>query len=162
MRAAIVAALPRLRRFCQAVTGNADDGDELMQATVERALSRGDQFDPATRIDSWMFRIARNLHIDLLRRKRRRGPHVEADELLDLPGEDGRALLENRSELARAQAALQRVPEDQRVVFALVVIEGMGYREVAETLEIPVGTVMSRLARARARIAEAVGRSAMA
>ena len=159
-RAGLLAALPRLRRFCHAMAGNAVDGDDLMQATVERALSRSHQFDPQTRLDSWMFRIAQNLHIDEKRRLRRRGVAVPADELVGIPGEDGRVLVENRSDLARAQHALQQVPEDQRAVFALVVVEGLGYREAAEALGIPVGTVMSRLARARARIAEALGRGA--
>jgi RNA polymerase sigma-70 factor (ECF subfamily) len=162
MRARIVAALPRLRRFCQAMTGNADDGDDLMQATVERALARSDQFDPQTRLDSWLFRIAQNLHIDAVRRTRRRGAHLPDDELLHMAGEDGRTLVENRSELAVAQHALQQLPEDQRAVFVLVVVEGQGYREVAETLGIPIGTVMSRLARARSRIGDVLGRRAVA
>ncbi|MEO0032567.1 MAG: hypothetical protein RIS94_2325 [Pseudomonadota bacterium] len=157
-RAALLAVLPRLRRFCHAMAGNAVDGDDLMQATVERALSRSQQFDPTTRLDSWTFRIAQNLHIDEMRRLRRRGTQVPADELVGIPGEDGRVLVENRSDLATAQAALQQVPEEQRAVFALVVVEGLGYREAADTLGIPVGTVMSRLARARSRIALALGR----
>ncbi|OYW16520.1 MAG: RNA polymerase subunit sigma [Novosphingobium sp. 12-64-8] len=144
LRAAIVAVLPRLRRFCQARAGNADDGDDLMQATVERALLRSHQFDPATRLDSWMFRIAQNIHIDQIRGVRRRGAHVSDEELIELPGDDGRILVENRSDLA----------------LVLVVIEGQGYRQAADTLGIPVGTVMSRLARARARIAEAMAKGA--
>lgn len=133
-----------------------------MQATAERALLRSHQFDPATRIDSWMFRIAQNIHIDGIRGSRRRGTQVSSDELIDMPGEDGRTLVENRSDLALAQSALQQVPDDQRAVFILVVVEGQGYREASETLGIPVGTVMSRLARARARIAEAMNEGALA
>jgi RNA polymerase sigma-70 factor, ECF subfamily len=157
MRGAIVAALPRLRRFCQAMAGNAPDGDDLMQATVERALSRAGQFEPGTRLDSWMFRIAQNLHIDGARAAKRRGTAVDVEALQNLAGSDGRDLVESRSQLAAAQRALQSLPEDQRAAFALVVIEGRSYRETAEALDLPIGTVMSRLARARGRLAEALG-----
>lgn len=159
MRAAIVAALPRLRRFCHAMAGSPADGDDLMQATVERALSRSGQFEPGTRIDSWMFRIAQNLHIDAARARGRRGVAVPIEEIAERAGEDGRDLVENRSQLAAAQRALQAVPDDQRAAFVLVVVEGMSYREAAEALEVPVGTIMSRLARARARIEAAIGQA---
>jgi RNA polymerase sigma-70 factor (ECF subfamily) len=160
MRAAIVAALPRLRRFCQAMAGNAQDGDDLMQSTVERALTRARQFQPGTRIDSWMFRIAQNLHIDAIRAAGRRGMQVAADAFPEAIGEDGRDTVEQRSELAAAQRALHAVPEDQRAAFLLVVVEGLSYREAAEALGVPVGTIMSRLARARGRIEGAIGRGA--
>lgn len=157
-RDAIIAALPRLRRFCQGLAGNAQDGDDLMQSTVERALSRAHQFEAGTRVDSWMFRIAQNLRIDAARAALRRGTRVPVDDLPETMGEDGRATVENRSDLAAAQRALLAVPEDQRAAFLLVVVEGMSYREAADTLEVPVGTIMSRLARARGRIEQVVGR----
>lgn len=159
LRGAIVAALPRLRRFCRGLTGHGEDGDDLMQSTVERALSRAHQFEPGTRVDAWMFRIARNLHIDAVRAGSRRGQQIDIEAIAESQGEDGRDLLENRSDLAAAQRALQAVPEDQRSAFLLVVVEGLSYREAAEVLEVPVGTIMSRLARARSRIDAAVGRS---
>jgi RNA polymerase sigma-70 factor (ECF subfamily) len=158
MRAAIVAALPRLRRFCQAMAGNAQDGDDLMQSTVERALARAELFQPGTRIDSWMFRIAQNLHIDSARAAGRRGVQVPVEALPEAAGEDGRDTVEQRSDLAAAQRALQAVPDDQRAAFLLVVVEGLSYREAAEALGVPVGTIMSRLARARGRIEAAIGR----
>lgn len=157
MRSAVIAALPRLRRFCHGLAGNAQDGDDLMQSTVERALSRSDQFEAGTRIDSWMFRIAQNIRIDAARAAQRRGRQVALDDLPDRIGEDGRTTVESRSELAAAQRALQAVPEDQRAAFLLVVVEGMSYREAADTLEVPVGTIMSRIARARGRIEAAIG-----
>lgn len=160
MRAAIVAALPRLRRFCQAMAGNASDGDDLMQSTVERGLSRAHQFQQGTRVDSWLFRIAQNIHIDTIRAGKRRGTSVPVDEIHDVMGEDGRAVVESRSELAAAQRALQAVPDDQRAAFLLVVVEGLSYKEAAEALDVPVGTIMSRLARARGRIEQAVGAGA--
>jgi RNA polymerase sigma-70 factor (ECF subfamily) len=158
MQAAIVAALPRLRRFCRGLTGNADDGDDLMQSTVERALARAGQFEAGTRVDAWMFRIARNLRIDAARAAGRRGSQVDIDTIAETKGEDGRELVENRSDLAAAQRALQAVPEEQRSAFLLVVVEGLSYREAAEVLDVPVGTIMSRLARARDRIDAVVGR----
>lgn len=158
IRSAVVAVLPRLRRFCQGLAGNAQDGDDLMQSTVERALSRAHQVEPGTRIDSWMFRIAQNLHIDGVRAAQRRGRQVAVDDVPDPVGEDGRVTLENRSDLAAAQRALRAVPDDQRAAFLLVVVEGMSYREAAEALDVPVGTIMSRLARARGRIDQVVGR----
>lgn len=156
LRVAIVAALPRLRRFCQALAGNPADGDDLMQSAVERALSRAHLFEEGTRVDSWLFKIAQNLNIDAARAARRRGQAVPVDEIAETAGEDGRVLVENRSELAAAQRALQTVPEDQRAAFALVVIEGLSYREAADVLDVPVGTVMSRLARARSKIEQAL------
>jgi len=158
VKAGIVAALPRLRRFCWALAGNAEDGDDLMQATVERALGRVHQFEEGTQLNSWLFRIARNLRIDAARSAARRGAHVAIDDAPEQQGEDGRELVENRSELAAAQRALQALPEDQRAAFVLVVIEGMSYREAADVLEVPLGTVMSRLARARGRIEQVIGR----
>lgn len=157
-RNAVIAALPRLRRFCQGLAGNAQDGDDLMQATVERALSRANQFETGTRIDSWMFRIAQNLRIDAARSTQRRGQQVPIEDLPDTIGEDGRTTLENRSDLVAANRALQAVPDEQRAAFLLVVVEGLSYREAAEVLEVPVGTIMSRLARARGRIEQAIGR----
>lgn len=158
MRRALVAALPRLRRFCHALAANAADGDDLMQATVERALSRAHQFEEGTRLDSWLFRIAQNLRIDAARSAARRGTSVAVDEAFDIAGEDGRELVESRSQLAAAEQALAALPEDQRAVFVLVVIEGLSYREAAEASGVPIGTVMSRIARARTRIESVVGR----
>lgn len=123
-----------------------------MQATVERALTRQDRFDPATRIESWMFRIAQNLHIDRVRASRRRGTSVEIEEAMDLTGDDGHTVVEGRSDLSRVHAVLAELSEDQRATFLLVVVEEMSYAEAAETLGVPIGTVMSRIARARARI----------
>lgn len=157
MRAAIIAALPRLRRFCHAMAASTADGDDLMQSTVEKALAHCDQFREGSRIDSWMYRIAQNLHIDRSRSSRRRGTVVPVEDAHDLVGDDGRVTVESRSELAAAQRALATVPEDQRAAFVLVVVEGLSYKEAADALEIPIGTIMSRIARARGRIERALG-----
>lgn len=152
LRSEIVAILPRLRRFCMAIARNGDAGDDLCQATIERALSRADQFEQGTRLDSWMYRIAQNIMIDTARRTRTRGVEVEVDEAFGLIGEDGLHVVERRSDLARAKAAMEGLPDDQRTLMALVVLDGMSYKDAAETLEIPIGTVMSRIARARRAI----------
>ena len=135
-----------------ALAGGADGGDDLVQATVERALLRSDQWQHGTRLDSWMFRIAQNIRIDQARATKVRGVQIDVDELVSLQGEDGRDIVEARSELAAAQAAMAALPQDQRALMALVVLDGQSYKDAAEILDIPVGTVMSRIARARRAI----------
>ncbi len=152
LRSEIVAILPRLRRFCLSLARSTDAADDLCQATIERALSRADQFIAGTRLDSWMYRIAQNLHIDQGRRTRTRGTQVDVDHAIELAGDNGVQIVEGRSDLSRAQAAMASLPEDQRVLLAFVVLDGMSYREAADALDIPIGTVMSRLARARRAI----------
>jgi RNA polymerase sigma-70 factor, ECF subfamily len=147
---ALVVMMPRLRRFCVALCGQADPGDDLAQAVLERALMKQAQFRQGTRLDLWLFRMARNLRIDLARAaKSRGGPGESLDLVAEQMGEDGRELVELRSELSLAGRAYMALPEGQREVFGLVVIEGLAYREVADLLDLPIGTIMSRVARAR-------------
>jgi RNA polymerase sigma-70 factor, ECF subfamily len=152
LREDVIAILPRLRRFCMALAKGADAGDDLCQATIQRALSREDQFIPGTRLDSWMYRIAQNIHIDQIRRVKTRGHESDIEDAISLSGDDGVKIVEGRSDLARAQAAMAALPDDQRVLLALVVLDGKSYREASEILDIPMGTVMSRIARARRSI----------
>ena len=152
LREDIVAILPRLRRFCMALARNADAGDDLCQATVERALARAGQFAPGSKLDSWMYRIAQNIHIDETRRRKTRGTEVDVDDAVSLAGDDGVQIVEGRSDLARARAAMAALPAEQRGLLALVVFDGKSYREAAEIMDIPIGTVMSRVARARRAI----------
>lgn len=156
VRVRIVAFLPRLRRFCTVLARNEDRGDDLMQATVERALARIDQWQPGSSLESWMFRIAQNIHIDEVRAQARRGTSVDIDEAIALVGEDGRAIVEGRSDLEKARSAMALLPDEQRALMALVVLDGRSYKEAAEILDIPIGTVMSRLARARQSIDRAL------
>jgi RNA polymerase sigma-70 factor (ECF subfamily) len=120
-----------------------------MQATVERALAKSDQWRSGSRLDSWLYRIAQNLNIDLARASRARGTPVDIAVLADEPGIDGRLVVEQRSELDAAIAAIFSLSEDQRALMALIAIDGLSYREAADILDIPIGSVMSRLARAR-------------
>ncbi len=148
----LVAVLPRVRRFCIALSGGVPDGEDLLQETVERALQNLDRFEPGTRMDSWLFRIARNRAIDRARSARTRGTSMPIDDAVDIMGEDGRATVESRSALAATARAFAALPEEQRAVMALVVLDGASYKEAAALLEIPIGSVMSRLSRARAAL----------
>ncbi len=152
VRDEIVALVPRLRRFCLALTRSADAGDDLAQSTIERALSRIDQWQHGTRLDSWMFRIARNIFIDDMRASKRRGTQVDVDGLATVTGDDGRQITEARSDIERARQAIASLPDDQRALVALVIVDGQSYKEAAAILEIPIGTVMSRISRARQSI----------
>ncbi len=153
IRAEIAALVPRLRRFAYAISGNRDEGDDLVQTACLKALSRLDQYQRGTRLDSWMFRIIQTSHIDNLRRRKRQATPVEP-ELLERHSDGGQAAAQSdhRLLLARTRDAIAELPEEQRAVMALVAIEGYSYKEAAEILETPIGTIMSRLARARAKL----------
>jgi RNA polymerase sigma-70 factor (ECF subfamily) len=154
IRHQMIALLPRLRRFARGLAGSRDDADDLVQGACERALRSIDSWQPGTRLDSWMYRILHNLWVDQHRRRRHEAPIEDAD--LKVGGEDGRRTAESRLELAEVRAQIAALPEPQRDVLVLVCIEDMSYREAAETLSVPIGTVMSRLARARASLAAAL------
>ena len=148
-RTRMVEILPRLRRFAVALTGDLDQGDDLVQDTCMRALSRVDQWQPGTRLDSWMYRIAQNLWLDRMRAKKVRGVQVAVDAVDTLAGSNGRSVVESRLTLDAVATAMTHLPDDQRVLLALVCIDGLSYKEAAEVTQTPIGTVMSRLARAR-------------
>jgi len=145
----IIVLLPRLRRFARGLSRSQDEADDLVQAACERAIRAADSFEPGTRLDSWMFRIIRNLRIDQARRM----PMAPLDDGADPPGEDGRRTVEARLELQDVRAAIAALPDEQREVLLLVCVEDMSYRDAAGILDIPIGTVMSRLARARQALA---------
>ena len=143
----LVALLPRLRRFAHGLTGSSDEGDDVVQSSCERALTRLDQWREGTRLDSWMFRIVQTVWIDRVRRRREVALAPEAWD--QLPGTDGVRDAEARAELRAVRRLIGELPDDQRTVLLLVSVEGLSYREAAEVLDLPVGTVMSRLSRAR-------------
>jgi RNA polymerase sigma-70 factor (ECF subfamily) len=138
-----------LRRFSYALTGDPDKGDDLVQETCARALSRLDQWTPGTKLESWMFRIAQNIWLDQRRAHKVRGDALDIDEAYDVAGEDGREVVENRLTLKEVSKGIAQLPAEQQVLIALVCVDGLSYKEAAEVLQIPIGTVMSRLARAR-------------
>lgn len=138
----LLACLPRLRRYARALTGDSASADDLVQDTVERGWSRIAQWRPDADLRAWLFGIMHNLHVDQLRRA---APPSASLEDLDLPAAPAPALLELRD----LDSALQQLPSAQREVLLLVALEEMRYEDVAATLDIPLGTVMSRLSRAR-------------
>jgi RNA polymerase sigma-70 factor (ECF subfamily) len=149
--------LPRLRRFAHALSRNAADADDLTQMTVERALKARRSWQDGTRLDSWLYRIMRNLWIDTARSRARKAKHELGPEAAATVGVDPRPGVEAAIDLARIMAAMDQLPDEQREVVALILIEGFGYRETAEMLDVPIGTVSSRLVRGRNALLEMVG-----
>ena len=153
----LVALLPRLRRFAQALSRDSAEADDLTQATVERALRSRQQWQPDTRLDSWAYRIMRNLWIDTARSRSRKAAREAPEEEGLNVGTDPRPGLDAALDLKRITAAMSRLPNEQREVVALILIEGFGYREVSEMLGLPIGTVSSRLVRGRTALLAMVG-----
>ena len=153
----LCALLPRLRRFAHGLSRSAADADDLTQMTIERALRARSQWQPGTRLDSWLYRIMRNLWIDTVRSRGRKerfeAPAEEAEKL----GHDPRDGVEAAIDLQRVMSAMDRLPAEQREVVALILIEGFGYREAAELLDLPIGTVSSRLVRGRTALLALIG-----
>jgi len=142
----LVALLPRLRRFARNLARNPHDADDVVQIAVERALLKWEQWRSDTRLDSWMFKIVRNAWIDELRARGRRAQIFLAAEAGEQVGE---ATLERESQIMSVQSAMARLPQEQRLAVSLVLVEGLPYKEAAEVLDIPIGTLTSRLARGR-------------
>jgi RNA polymerase sigma-70 factor (ECF subfamily) len=153
----LVAFLPNLRRFAISLCRSRDVADDLVQAACERAITHANQFEPGTRFDAWMFRILRNLWIDQLRRQRTAGPQEDIAERVDIAGLSGEKVVEAILTLKSVEQAIGELSDEQREVLLLVCVEELSYRETADVLGIPIGTVMSRLARARRNLAEAAG-----
>jgi RNA polymerase sigma-70 factor, ECF subfamily len=144
----LIAVLPRLRRFARGLTGSAAQSDDLVQAACERALTRAHQFQEGTRFDSWMFRIVQTIWIDQLRSREVRKEDGEVAEER-LGSDEPVRRIEARLALAEVRRAIEDLPPDQRTTLMLVTVEGLSYKEAAEVAGVPVGTIMSRLARAR-------------
>lgn len=149
--------LPRLRRFAHGLSRNTSDADDLTQMTAERALLARDQWVTGTRLDSWLFRIMRNLWIDTARARGRKAAYEAPPEAGESIGWDPRPGVEAAIDLERAMAAMARLPDDQREIVALILVEGFGYRETAELLDLPIGTVSSRLVRGRTALLAMLG-----
>ncbi len=158
-RSELVAMLPRLRRFALALSRNRQDADDLVQTAVVRALTQEDAAQNAERLDSWMYRIVKNLWIDERRRQAVRGTPEPIDNLNDAAGDDGRRHTEARSDLAQAQRIFDRMSAELQTAAVLVIVNGLSYREAADLLEVPIGTVMSRVSRARRALAEGLSQT---
>jgi RNA polymerase sigma-70 factor (ECF subfamily) len=147
-RREIRALLPRLSRFAFGLTRSRADADDLVQAACERALSRTVQWDPTTRLDSWMFRIIQTIWFNEVRGRKVRERHTRAEQAASNNEVSGQKA-ELRVLLRRVEEEIFRLPVEQRTVLMLVCVEGLTYTETAQVVSVPVGTVMSRLARAR-------------
>lgn len=148
-RAELVSLLPRLRRFGRAIARHREDADDLVQVAVERALTRREQWEPGTRMLSWMFKIMNNAWIDEVRARTRR-------EQIFAPEEAGAHIgvspMDDHLNALAVRKAIERLNDEQRIAVGLVLVEGLPYKEAAEVLGVPIGTVTSRLARAREQL----------
>jgi len=156
IRERIIALLPRLRRLGRTVTRNVADADDLVQIAVERALLRYQQWRPEASFEGWMFGIMRNAWIDEIRARRRRGETSSTEDEGEYAGDPGP---DSQVRLLAVQQALAALPDEQRLAVALVLIEGLSYKEAADVLEVPIGTLTSRLARGREALQARLGDS---
>lgn len=153
-RAQLFELLPRLRRFARTLGRSPSDADDLVQIALERALTRLDQWQPERPLAGWMFGIMKNAWIDEVR-SRRRQTQVFASE--EAGQRVGAALVDAAMEVASVEAAMQQLPDEQRLAVALVLVEGLSYKEAAQVLEIPIGTLTSRIARGREVLQQLLG-----
>ncbi|WP_299850681.1 RNA polymerase sigma factor [uncultured Roseovarius sp.] len=158
MREGLPECFPRLWRFCLSLTGRRDAADDLAQMTCARAIEKAQHFEPGTHLDRWLFVMARRLWLNELRRDSIRGSagFVSADEI---EISDNSAPMETNIFARQVLSELNRLPEAQRVAALLVFVEGCKYAEAAEILEIPIGTVMSRISAARVTLARRVAQA---
>lgn len=155
MKEQILALLPALRRFAWSLTNSVHDADDLLQNTVERLLVKDMPAD--VHLSKWAFTVCRNLWIDECRSRKVRGAVTWDIELHDIIPVDGEKDMQLKIEMEQINTAMQQLPEEQHLVLSMVAVQGLSYQETADTLGIPLGTVMSRLARARSRLMELVG-----
>lgn len=149
LRQNIVAVIPRMRRFAWGLCGNAADADDLVQVALEKALTRLHQFEPGTRLDSWLFRIVQTSFLDERRKAARREETLDMEAIDRLPNGAGADNAEQAVVARDVDSALAILSEDQRALILLVLVEGYSYQQASDTLDVPIGTIMSRLSRAR-------------
>jgi len=151
MRDAVLAAVPSLRAFAISLSGNVDRADDLVQETLLRALVNIDSFEPGTNLSAWLFTILRNLFRSEYRKRRREvedGDGTYAESLKSQPEQEARV------EFREFRTALAKLPPDQREALILVGASGFSYEEAANICGCAVGTIKSRVNRARTRLAE--------
>lgn len=149
--------LPRLRRFARGLTRDSADGDDLCQATIERALKSASQWQEGTRLEAWVYRIMRNLWIDESRARSRRQQTFSPEEDGLEVGNDGDVAIEAHAELGNVARAMARLPAEQREAVMLVLVEGFAYKKAAEIIGCPMGTLTSRLVRGREALMRELG-----
>jgi len=146
VREGLVELLPRLRRFARTLTAHVHDADDLVQLAVERALAHASQWQVGTRLDGWLFGIVRNAWIDEVRSRQRRSKLFAPEEAGEHVGAPGSG---TEVDVLAVESAMARLPEEQRSAVSLVLIEGLSYKEAADVMQVPIGTLTSRLARGR-------------
>jgi RNA polymerase sigma factor (sigma-70 family) len=151
----IVAYIPALRRYARVLTGDAWAADDLVQDTLERACSKWRLWLAGTDLRAWLFTVMHNIFIDQVRQSQRRS------DMVDLDAVEHTLQAPNSTQILAIdlQRCLLRLPAEQRAVLLLVVLEEMSYAEVAKVAGVPIGTVMSRLSRARERLRELMSES---
>lgn len=153
MRQGLAAIYPRLWRYCIVLTGNQDSANDLAQAVCLRALEKYDQFKVGTYFDRWLFRVTQRMWINEIRKQKvRQGEGLVPVEEADII--DPKASPEMNLFARQVLLEVMALPEAQRTAVSLVYIEGFSYKEAAEVLDIPIGTVMSRLSAARSKLAQ--------
>ncbi|MBT8100616.1 MAG: RNA polymerase sigma factor [Gammaproteobacteria bacterium] len=151
----LVDVLPNIRRFAMSITGSLADADDLLQTTVERALTRG--IPDNAEVLPWCLRVCKNLWIDEMRSQKVRRDATTEPAVIGEQVLDGERQMHGEMTLEEVQTALHSMSDEHRMVLELVAVEGFSYKDAAAALEIPVGTVMSRLARARTALLESSG-----
>lgn len=155
----MIVLLPRLRRFAMALCGAQDVADDLVQETCERAITRAEQFAEGTRLDRWMFSILSSRWKNHLRSQNVRAADSDDETLGTIVDERETHRAEQRQVLSAVERALTDLPADQRETLMLISVEGLSYREAAETMDVAIGTVMSRISRARLSLATRLGQA---
>ena len=156
----LAALLPRLRRFARSLTHATADADDLVQLSLERALNARAQWQPGTRLDAWMYRIMKNAWIDETRARTRRDRVLAPPEAGEHVGVDARPAVEARIDVGNVSRAMAALSDEQRLAVALVLVEGLSYKEAAEVLDVPMGTLTSRLVRGRQALMAQLGEAA--
>jgi RNA polymerase sigma-70 factor, ECF subfamily len=147
----LIVELPYLRRFARGLCGDASLADDLVQDCVERALVKSHLYDPSRPLRAWLYAVLRNIYVSNWRRNAK---HTSAKELDDLQGFEGSVPPEQESNFSVSLItdALDTLPAQQREVLVLISLEDMSYAQAAEIIGVPIGTIMSRLSRARAHL----------
>lgn len=153
----LVELIPRMRRFAAGLCGSTDRGDELVQAACERLLRNKDQLRTDTRLDSWLFQVIRNLHIDGIRAQNVRDRSSrEMQQSAELHVVNS-SPMESHMMLHEIEAAMRQLSDEHRTILMLICVEGLSYKESANLLQVPIGTVTSRLVRARKALIAKLG-----
>lgn len=160
LRQGIVELLPRLRRFAYALTGARADADDLLQATVERLLVKGAPDDVDLR--KWAFRVCKNIWIDEIRARNVRTQAAVSGKIGGEERVDGEKAVMDKIAFSEVNEAMSKLPDEQRAALSLVALEAFSYAEAADALGAPIGTIMSRIARARKALAQSLSPETMA